>query len=125
MEAGKLQDNGTIFNGSKGKLLCDAYGGNPTLLPESKMKSFIKPAKTIPRVPDNDPYKDWVRACKGGPAACSNFDYAGPFTETVLLGNLALHSSKKLEWDSKNLRVKNAPELNHLIRKEYRAGWKV
>ena len=125
MEAQKLQDNGTIFVGSKGKLVCEAYGGNPTLLPESKMKEFKKPAQIIPRVPNNNPYEDWVRACKGGPAACSNFDYAGPFTETVLLGNLALRLGGKLEWDSKHMRVKGRPEADALIHKQYRPGWEV
>ncbi|MDB6023921.1 MAG: yvaA [Verrucomicrobiales bacterium] len=122
----KMDTNGTIFVGSKGKLVCGAYGGDPTLLPESKMEGYIRPAKTIPRVPDNDPYKDWIRAAKGGPAACSNFpDYAAPFTETVLLGNLALRLGKKLEWDSKHMKVKNMPEADRLIHKEYRKGWKV
>ena len=125
MEAKELQANGTLFIGSKGKLVCEAYGGNPTLLPESKMKDFVKPPQTLARVPDNDPYKDWVRACKGGPAACSNFDYAGPFTETVLLGNLALRVGKKIEWDSKHLRAKNAPEAEQYIRRQYRPGWEI
>jgi predicted dehydrogenase len=126
LEAQKLGDNGTLFIGSKGKLICGAYGGEGTLLPESAMKNFTKPAKTIPRVPDNDPYKDWLRAIRGGPAACSNFpDYAAPFTETVLLGNLALRLGKKLEWDSKHMKVKNMPEADSLIHKGYRQGWKV
>ena len=63
-------------------------------------------------------------ACKGGPRPVSNFDYSGPLTEIVLLGVLALKApGRRLEWDSENLKVKNAPELNHLVHTEYRKGW--
>jgi hypothetical protein len=89
------------------------------------MKDFKKPEPIIPRVPDNNPYKDWIRACKGGPAACSNFDVAGPFTETVLLGNLTIRLGKKIEWDSKHMKVKGNPDADALIHKHYRKGWKV
>jgi hypothetical protein len=124
-EGKELESNGTLFIGDKGKLVCGVYSEKPRLLPESKMESSIKPAKTIPRVPDNSPYADWLRACKGGPAACSNFDYAGPFTEVVLLGNLALRVGKKIEWDGPNMRAKNCPEADKYIRPKYRSGWKV
>ncbi len=122
---GELMSNGSLFIGDKGKIICETYGENPRLLPESLMKDFKKPAPTIPRVPENNPHLDWIRACKGGPAACSNFDVSGPFSETVLLGNLAIRLGKKLEWDSKNLRVKNMPEADILIHKHYRKGWTV
>src|SRR6185295_11560293 len=96
-----------------------------TLLPESKMKDYVAPPATIPRVPGNDSHKEWIRACKGGPAASSNFDVAGPFSETVLLGNLVLRVGRKIEWDSKHMRVTNAPDADRFIRKQYRAGWEV
>jgi predicted dehydrogenase len=120
-----LPESGSLFVGSKGKIVADTYGMNLSLLPESKMKDYVKPPATIPRIPGNNPYFDWVRACKGGPAACSNFDVAGPFTEMVLLGNLTLRVGKKIEWDAKNMRAKNAPEADEFIRKTYRAGWTV
>ena len=87
------------------------------------MADYKRPPETIPRVPGNDPYLDWIRACKGGPAACSNFEIAGPFTEWVLLGNLVIRMGGKLEWDSKNLTVKNMPEAKALIHGHYREGW--
>jgi hypothetical protein len=68
-------------------------------------------------------YEEWIRACKGGPKAYSNFDVAGPVTETVLLGNVAIRTGRRIEWDSKKLRVTNLPEANRLIRTEYRPGW--
>ena len=69
-------------------------------------------------------YQERMLACKGGPRPVSNFDYAGPLTEIVLLGVLALWApGRRLEWDSANLKVKNAPELDPYIRAEYRQGW--
>jgi len=70
-------------------------------------------------------FEEWIRAIRGGPAARSNFpDYAGPLTETILLGNLAVWSDgKKIEWDAKNLRATNAPEVAKIIRSDYRPGY--
>ncbi len=53
----------------------------------------------------------------------SSFDYSGPFTEIVLLGNLAVRLGKKIEWDAKALKATNAPEADELIRRTYRRGW--
>jgi predicted dehydrogenase len=115
------RNGGALFVGDKGKLVCGCYGKNPRLIPERKMQAFERPAKTIPRVKGH--HEDWVQACKGGKPACSNFDYAGPLTEVVLLGNLALRTGKGLDWDGRNMRVTNVPEANQYVRREYRAGW--
>jgi predicted dehydrogenase len=125
LEAEKMDSNGVLLIGEKGKIFCGCYGANPRLLPESSMAEYKRPAKTIARVPENSSHLDWIRACKGGPAACSNFGISGPFTEWVLLGNVAIRLGKKLEWDHENLRVKNAPEAGALIKRSYRAGWEV
>ncbi|EEF61556.1 Gfo/Idh/MocA family protein [Pedosphaera parvula] len=125
MEAEKFPESGTLLIGDKGKLMCDTYGERPRLLPESSMVDFKKPEPTIPRVPNNSPYDDFIRACKGGPAACSNFDVSGPFTETVLLGNLVLRMGKNIEWDCEKMRVKGMPEADQYIKPKYRKGWKV
>ena len=74
-------------------------------------------------------FPEWVRAIKGGPAAMSNFpDYAGPLTETILLGNLAVWvaasgKGEKVEWDPKELKVKNIPGLEPIIQPVYRKGY--
>ncbi len=124
-EAKELDSNGALLIGDKGRILTGCYGESPRLLPESLMADYVRPAPTIARVPGNSPHQDWIRACKGGPAPCSNFEVSGPFAEMVLLGNVALHLGKTIEWDSKNLRVKNAPEAAPLIHKHYRDGWKI
>ncbi len=88
------------------------------------MADYHWPAPTIPRVPNNNPYQDFIRACKGGPPACSNFDVSGPFAETVLLGNLALRLGQKFDWDAQNMRAKNRPEADAFIHSTCREGWK-
>jgi predicted dehydrogenase len=129
MEAERWESSGTIFIGDKGKIMCGEYCGNPRLLPESSMADYKRPDPTIPRIPGNDqealPYIDFIRACKGGPPACSNFDVSGPFSEIVLLGNLALRLGKKMEWDSAHMRVKGCPEADQYIHPTYRKGWSV
>jgi predicted dehydrogenase len=124
-EANELADNGALLIGDKGKILTGCYGESPRLLPESSMVDYKRPPQVIPRVPGNSPHQDWIRACKGGPPACSNFEVSGPFTEMVLLGNLALRLGKTIEWDSKHLRAKNAPEAEAFVKKHYRSGWSV
>lgn len=118
-------DNGSLFIGEKGAISAHCYGEKPTLHPISLMKDYKAPPKTLERIPEEDHYKDWIQACKGGRPACSNFDYSGPFTEIVLLGNLALRTGKKLEWDGANMKVTNCPEANELVTKQYRKGWEI
>jgi predicted dehydrogenase len=110
---------GTLFVGEKGFLTCDTYSGSPRLVPYAKVelpkKEFIV----------SNTYAEWVGACKGGDPAGANFDYAGPFTETILLGNLAIRSGKKIEWNTKELKVTNAPEANQYVKRTYRKGWEI
>ena len=115
------RNGGTLFVGDKGNLACGCYGRSPRLVPETMMKEYQRPAETLPRSVGH--HKEWIEACKGGKPAGSNFDYSGPLTETVLLGNLAIRSGKPLEWDGANMKVTNVPEANDYVRREYRKGW--
>jgi len=119
-------DGGTLFIGDKGTMLMP-YGtaATPRLIPESAMKEFKRPEPSIARVEGgtNGHHKNFVDACLGGKPAGSNFDHSGPLTEIVLLGNLAIRAGKRVEWDSANLKLSNAPELQHLVKREYRKGW--
>jgi hypothetical protein len=119
-EGRQLPDQGGLYYGEKGVLMLP-HGGNPRLIPEARMKGFKMPEQTLPR--DVDHYHDWIRACKGGPKPMSNFDYAGPLTETILLGNIAALAGRKVEWDGPNMKVRNMPEINASLRRKYRAGW--
>jgi len=122
----KVPESGTIFVGDKGKLMCGTYSENARIFPESKMRAYTRPPKRLRRVKDGPGghEKDWINACKGGPAASSNFDYSGPFTETVVMGNLAvLNPDKVLEWDGENMRMTNDETANSYVRPKYRDGW--
>jgi hypothetical protein len=117
---GNADDN--LYVGDKGKML------GHRLIPESKMKEYKKPAATLPRSPGH--HKEWIRACKGGEPAGSNFDISGPMAEVVLLGNIAVRMGQqlyekglKLYYDGPNMKITNVPEANKYIRDEYRQGW--
>jgi hypothetical protein len=86
------------------------------------MEDFERPAKTIPRVKGSHE-QNWIDACKGGDPAGSSFDYSGPLTEVVLLGNLALRTKGPLIWDGPHMRVTNNDAANRFVRREYRKGW--
>jgi predicted dehydrogenase len=122
-------DNGSVYIGSKASFMTGTYGGGPRIFPEEKMLATPKPEEMVPRVrPINGVdahHADWIRSCKDGKPSSANFDYAGPFTEVVLLGNLALRVGKTIEWDAKNMRVTNAPEANQYVKAVYRKGWEV
>ncbi len=125
-ERRRMPDEGNFFIGSKGMIMCSGNGGNPRIVPETAMKAFERPPKTIPRIEGGTDghEQDWIRACKGGPKASSNFEYSGPLTETVLMGNLAIRfPNKKLKWDGKNMKVTNLSEANEFVHRKYRWGW--
>ncbi len=85
------------------------------------MKEYRQPRPTLPRSKGHD--RDWVDACKGGPPASGNFDYGGPLAELVLLGNVALRTGEKLQWDGENMKATNAPAADEYIRVKYRQPW--
>ncbi len=111
------RNGGVIFIGSKGKLMCGCYGQNPIMLPEGLDKDYKRPPETLRRIKDawNGGHEmDWVRACKESAdnrlLPSSNFDYAGPLTEMVVMGNLAVRLQdlkRKLLWDGENMRITN------------------
>ncbi|MHC4239113.1 MAG: Gfo/Idh/MocA family protein, partial [Planctomycetota bacterium] len=116
----RFPGHGGLYVGEEGTILAP-LGDGPRLIPESKMKDFKKPEPTLPRSPGN--YKEWIEACKGGPEPLANFDYSGPLTEMVLLGNIAIHIDHKLIWDASNMKVTNVPEANIYLHRQYRKGW--
>ncbi len=116
--------DGVIYVGDRGKIMHKSHGGKPTLLPLSRMNDFQRPDETLPRIKGSHE-QNWIDACKGGAPACSNFNYSGPLTEVVLLGNLAIRTEGHLLWDGPNMRVTNNEAANEFVRREYRQGWKL
>jgi predicted dehydrogenase len=119
-----------IFVGESGTLVCGETGESPRLIPESKMKAYRRPPKTLPRIGEGKRSgqrgheQDWVTACKEGKAACSNFNESGLLTEAALLGNIGIRfPGVKLQWDGANMRFTNCPEANQYLQNEYRKGW--
>ncbi|RPE13685.1 gfo/Idh/MocA family oxidoreductase [Chitinophaga lutea] len=134
--------NGAIFIGTKGKMMCGTYGMYPSLLPSSRNKE-VNVAKTIARVPEGH-YVQWVNACIAGygkKELSAPFEIAGPLTETILMGNLAIRSYDvrkpkasgngfdypgryiKLLWDGPNMKITNFEDANQFVKRNYRDGF--
>jgi predicted dehydrogenase len=121
---GEENDEGLLFIGDSGKILCGFNGSNPKLIPEAKMASFQPPPKTLPRSPGNE--REWLDACKGGKTKPGgNFEFESKVTETLLLGNIAACTGGPLDWDGANLKVTNSDAAQKLVSPERRAGWEL
>lgn len=131
MPEGKMMgnaDGGLLFIGSKGKLVCDCFGMNPTLLPVSRMEDFVEPEQIYPRVElatdiwkSNAHEQEWVRASKESPKnrteASSHFGFSGPFNEMVVMGVLAVRLQglhRDLLWDGENMRFTNISDSDKI-----------
>jgi predicted dehydrogenase len=114
-------DNGTLLYGDQGVLTTGVFGDGTRLLPLEKMKDFKMPEKRLARSVGN--YQEWIEACKGGPGTLSNFDYAGPFTEYVLLGVVAQRASGKLIWNHDKMEFSGNREASQFLKPHYRKGW--
>ena len=119
--------NGSLFIGDKGMLTTGCYGENTRLVPASRMKDYKLPPPLLTRAPGHfreGHYRDWIRACKGGEPACSNFSVAGPFVQWMLLGVIAMHFEGKLIWDAERGRFSSPTEANQYLKPRFRKGWK-
>ncbi len=121
-EGQKMGDNGRLLVGEKGFIL------NNLVFPQACAKEAEGISHNIPHSPGH--YKEWIAACKGGKKAGSNFDWAGPLAESVLLGNVALRvqlredlTLYRLKWDAEQLKFTNLEDANKFVRNEYRTGW--
>lgn len=137
------ENGGILFEGTKGKLVAGLFGSNPTLLPTAKMNEAKLPAPQKKLVKDGSEghQAQWIEACKKGYGAytSSPFAEAGPLTETVLMGNLAVRSfnysetdskgnrsypgRKKLLWDGETMKITNFEPANKFVKRKYRDGW--
>ena len=142
--------NGALLIGTKGVLACGTYGQYPKVYKKNGEKiEMPKPDPSVKTLPEHGHQIAWTEACKAGfnsdkhKALTSSFDYSGPLTETVLMGNLAIRSyglrtprtgsttafdypgRKKLLWDGPNMKITNFEAANQFVKREYREGWKL
>jgi predicted dehydrogenase len=121
---GEEEDEGLLFIGDHGKILCAFNGGHPRLIPDEKMKNFQQPPKTLPRSPGNE--REWLDACKGGKTKPGgNFEFEGQVTETLLLGNVATRAGQRIAWDRTNMKANNSDFAQNYIHPERRPGWEL
>ena len=121
MEGAELPEEGMLLVGDRGKILCGFNGSEPRLIPESAMNAFEPPPKTLPRSIGH--YEEWFEACMGGPPPGARFEFAGPVTEAILLGNVAIRSGKTIHWDTAKGEITSPAESNELLHTHYREGW--
>ncbi|MCF7956395.1 MAG: gfo/Idh/MocA family oxidoreductase, partial [Phycisphaerae bacterium] len=113
---------GVLFKGEKATIMCGVYGNDPRIIPEVKHKAYTQPEETIPRITTSHEM-EWVNAIKEGRKASADFEYSGPLTEFVLLGNLAKRVQSIIRYDAENMKITNNDTANAMMHKEYRTGW--
>jgi hypothetical protein len=117
---------------SRVEIEASGRGEGVGLLPGSKWAEYKLPNAYLPRSPgasfgDNGSahLRDWVRACKGGSPACSNFSIGGPYTEWLVLGAVAVHYEGKLLWDNAKCEISNNKDSNKWVKPSFRKGWEI
>lgn len=115
------EHGGCLIVGTEGMLKSTEHNSSFTLLPEAKFAGFEGPAKTLPRSGSHE--REFTAACKGGPKTMSNFDYAGPLVEFLLLANVATLFGQTLEFDPIACNIVNHAEADAALRPQYRKGW--
>lgn len=113
--------DGVLFIGDRGSLVSNYT--DYLLLPEEKFADFEPPE---PSIPDSiGHYAEWISACKTREGTSCDFSYAGPLTESVLLGVVAYRTGRRLDWKADSLQAIGNPEADGLIHRAYRPGWEV
>lgn len=116
--------NGTFIIGEEAVIVSDTYARSVSILPDEKFEALKPklPPRTLPRVKGSH-MENFLDSIRAGEKAVSDFEYAGPFSEMVLLGNVAIRAGKRIEYDHKRMKITNMPEANRFLTKDYRPGW--
>ncbi len=115
------EHGGCLIVGTEGMIKSTEHNSSFTLLPEAKFADFQGPPRTLPRSGSHE--REFTAACKGGPPTMSNFDYAGPLVEFLLLANVATQFGETLEFDPQACKIANHSQADAALRREYRKGW--
>ena len=132
----EMPNEGMMFVGDKGKILAEFRGQNPRIIPEKKMREYQE-AQT-PQAPQPPPQpeareqgpatdrdKVWTDAFKGGEPSPGNFLNAGPLSDAVNLGAVALRVGRRILFDAESMKITNIPDANKYLYREYRKGWEL
>jgi len=117
-----LTPEGMMFVGDKGKILAGFRGESPRLIPKNRMEGISNEQSREERYDAN---AIWIKAFKEKTQSPGSFLYAGPVTETILLGAVALRARKRVEYDTVNMKITNIPDANKYLTREYRKGWEL
>lgn len=123
-DKGSLPPEGMMFVGDKGKIISGFRNENPRLIPQSRMLSYLN-GQTAPVDAAEGNTNVWIEAFKNKTQSPGSFLLAGPVTETILLGAVALRAGKKVEYDTASMKITNVPEANNYLFREYRKGWEM
>jgi predicted dehydrogenase len=120
----RMPHDGIMYKGTKGVMIAGGSSGVPRLLPETKMRAYKLPPKTLKR--RSGIYGEWYQAVRGGEKPSEHWpDCAVPLTEMVLLGCIAVQVGQHLEWDGPNMKFTDSPKANKLLEPGYHNGWKL
>ncbi len=119
----RLPPNGIFMFSERAKLFAPQYGGAAVVIPYDRSDSIELPEPYLPKSPGH--HREWIDACKQRAATSCDFSYGAKLTEICLLGNIAIRSGKTIEWEHDEMRATNGVDIEHLLRREYREGWRL
>ena len=117
-----LAREGMMFVGDKGKIIAEFRGENPVLYTDNKT---VIPEKAAAAPATSDANNVWIDSFRNNTQSPGSFIYAGPVTETILLGGVALRTGKRVEYDTATMKITNIPDANKYLVREYRKGWEL
>jgi predicted dehydrogenase len=120
--ARELPMNGSLYVGERGRIAIE-HDKFPQLLPAEQFADFVPPPPQLPESVGH--HQQWIEACKTGSRTGSSFAYAGPFTEYILLGNVAYRAGQAIQYDPSSMKITNVADANQWLTKSYRPGWDV
>ena len=114
LEPGRREiTSGSVMVGENASIMAGSHSQGARIIPESVMKETPRPPEVAFRCKGRTHFDNWTLACKGEDTAMSHFEYAGPLSEIIVLGDIALlHPGRTLLWDSKNMKITNDEAAN-------------
>jgi hypothetical protein len=119
-----IDGEGMMFVGDEGKIIASFHGDNPKIIPERKMRSYTGP-KEVSRADRPRRSNTWISAIKSNVESPGSFLRADCVTETINLGAVALRAGRKVDYDTKSMKITNVEEANKYLTREYRKGWEL